>query len=112
LAAAYPAAFEASAGGFDIGVGMFIILPIFVLLAAIILLATRTKKSPTAAAAYMCGENSPGSTTAFCTMADGATELKLGSSYFTSFMTAGFERNLQKFGLGIMIGCLTAAVVL
>ncbi len=113
LAVAYPAAFEASAGGFDTGVGMFIILPIFALLTAVILLPTRAKKNPTpTAAAYMCGENSPGTTTAFCTVADGATELKLGSSYFTSFMTAGFERNLQKLGLGIMIGCLAAAVVL
>ncbi len=113
LAAAYPSAFEVSAGGFDTGVGMFVILPIFALLAAVILLTTRTKKNPAgAAAAYMCGENSPGSTTAFCTVADGATELKLGSSYFTSFMTAGFESNLQKLGLGIMIGCLAAAVML
>ncbi|XUX00872.1 MAG: proton-conducting transporter membrane subunit [Dehalogenimonas sp.] len=113
LSAAFPAAFTTSSFNFQTGIGVFAIWSIFLLLIAIGLIVLRTRKTKTSTIpAYMCGENCSSSTTAFNAVADGETELKLGSSYFLSVFSTGFESNLQKIGLGVLVLSIVAVLVL
>jgi ech hydrogenase subunit A len=113
LASAFPATFETSAPNFQTGIGVFAIWPVSLLIGAIILLAIMTRKRNAAVvSAYMCGENSPTSLTAFNTIADGPTEMRLGSSYFGTMLSPTFETNVQKIGLGILVLGMVAAVII
>jgi ech hydrogenase subunit A len=113
MATAFPAAFETSAASFQTGTGVFAIWPVFLLIGAIAIVAITTiKRNATTASAYMCGENSAASVTAFNTVADNPTEMRLGSSYFGSMLSPAFESKVQKIGLGILVLGMMAAVAL
>ncbi|PPD57634.1 NADH-quinone oxidoreductase subunit L [Dehalogenimonas etheniformans] len=113
LSTAFPSSFTTSSSNFQTGIGVFAIWSIFLLLALIGLILMRTRKVKTdTISAYMCGENCASSTTSFNAVADSETELKLGSSYFLNVFSEGFEGNLQKLGLGILILSLAVVLVL